>query len=193
MTTAELTLYKGYTIAIDYDSDPSNPREWDNFGTMVCFHKRYMLGDSFKLDMDDYGSWSEVRDHIESELGAMVILPLFLYDHSGLSISVGASRAEHASWDSGQVGFIYCTDGDMVREGIKTLQEAEDLLRNEVKTYDKYLKGDFYTYRITKDETCQACNHTAENFQDSVGGWSEADDAMNEAMQVVDYLSGERI
>ena len=193
MTTAELTLYKGYTIAVDYDSDPSNPREWDNFGTMVCFHKRYMLGDSFKLDMDDYGSWSEVRDHIESELGAMVILPLFLYDHSGLSISVGASRAEHASWDSGQVGFIYCTDGDMVREGIKTLQEAEDLLRNEVKIYDKYLKGDFYTYRITKDETCQACNHTTENFQDSVGGCGEADDAMKEAMQVIDYLSGERI
>ena len=53
MTTAELTLYKGYTIAIDYDSDPSNPREWDNFGTMVCFHRRYALGDSFKLDIDD--------------------------------------------------------------------------------------------------------------------------------------------
>jgi hypothetical protein len=191
MTTAELTLYKGYTIAIDYDSDPDNPRSWDNLGTMVCFHRRYSLGDSFKLDMDDYGSWSEVRDYIESELGAMVILPLYLYDHGGISMSAGSFRgiAPHAGWDSGQVGFIYCTDGDMVRDGVKTLEEAEDILRNEVKIYDKYLRGDFYTYRITKAETCEACNHTSENFEDSVGGWSEADDAMKEAMQVIDYLS----
>jgi hypothetical protein len=77
----------------------------------------------------------------------------------------------------------------MVRDGVKTLEEAEDILRNEVKTYDKYLRCDFYTYRITKEITCEACNHTSENFEDSVGGWSEADDAMSEAMQVIDYLS----
>jgi hypothetical protein len=158
-------------------------------------HGRYALGDSFKIDNQDLGSWAEVQEHIETELGGMVILPLYLYDHSGLSIKVGSYRgiSEHAGWDSGQVGFIYCTDGDMVREGIKTLQEAEDQLRNEVKIYDKYLRGDFYTYRITKEEKCEACNHTTENFQDSVGGWSEAEDAMSEAMQVIDYLSGERI
>jgi hypothetical protein len=195
MTTAELTLYKGYTIAIDYDQDPQNPREWDNFGTMVCMHGRYALGDSFKIDNQDLGSWSEVRDYIESELGGMVILPLYLYDHSGLSMKVGSYRGivEHAGWDSGQVGFIFCTDGDMVREGIKDLDQAEALLRGEVKSYDKYLRGESYTYRITKDEKCEACNHTTENFQDSVGGWEEADDAMKEAMQVIDYLSGERI
>jgi len=30
---------------IMYDPEPVNPREWDNLGTMVCFHKRYNLGD----------------------------------------------------------------------------------------------------------------------------------------------------
>lgn len=41
--------------------------------------------------------------------GDVAILPLYLYDHSMLSISTGcfAGRAHHAEWDSGQVGYIY--------------------------------------------------------------------------------------
>ena len=38
--------YKGYTINIDYDEDPMNPRtDWDNAAVMVCWHRRYNLGD----------------------------------------------------------------------------------------------------------------------------------------------------
>jgi ribulose bisphosphate carboxylase small subunit len=29
--------YKGYTIKVEYDEDPQNPRtDWDSAGTMVC-------------------------------------------------------------------------------------------------------------------------------------------------------------
>lgn len=37
--------YKGYTIEIRQDELAGSPREWDNLGTMVCFHRRYNLGD----------------------------------------------------------------------------------------------------------------------------------------------------
>jgi len=31
-----------YQIEIIHDEFPQNPRiEWDNLGTMVCFHRRY--------------------------------------------------------------------------------------------------------------------------------------------------------
>ena len=45
-----------------------------------------------------------------------LILPLNLYDHSGLSMSVSSfiGRAQHAEWDSGQVGWIYAT-ADSIR------------------------------------------------------------------------------
>lgn len=37
---------KPYTLFVIPDDDPMNPREeYDNFGTMVCFHRRYTLGD----------------------------------------------------------------------------------------------------------------------------------------------------
>lgn len=187
----EQTLYKDYLISIDYDSDPMNPREWDNFGTMVCFHGKYTLGDKHDLQSPDYSSWAEVRDAIEADLGAMVILPLYLYDHSGISMSVGASRGQHAAWDSGQVGFIYCTDGDMVDNGIKDLDQAEALLRGEVEAYNRYLTGQVYTYRIERQSTCDSCQHTSADFVDSCSGWDSADDAMKEAMQVVDYQSAQ--
>jgi hypothetical protein len=183
----EQTLYKDYLISIDYDWDPMNPREWDNFGTMVCFHNKYTLGDQHDIESPKYSSWSEVRDAIEADLGAMVILPLYLYDHGGISMSVGAPRAQHAEWDSGQVGFIYCTDGDMVAEGITDLEHAEALLRGEVAAYNRFLTGQVYTYRIEKSSTCESCNHTSADFIDSCSGWDTVDDAMKEAMQVVDY------
>ena len=47
----ELSLYsklndmKKYELKIVQDTDPESPRTWDNLGTMVCFHKRYELGD----------------------------------------------------------------------------------------------------------------------------------------------------
>lgn len=37
--------YKGYTIKIYHDEDAESPRDWDNLGEMVCFHRRYNLGD----------------------------------------------------------------------------------------------------------------------------------------------------
>lgn len=32
-------------IRIEHDQDAESPREWDNRGTMVCWHGRYKLGD----------------------------------------------------------------------------------------------------------------------------------------------------
>ena len=41
-----LTATRGpYVLVIQPDDDPFNPREDDNFGKMVCFHRRYHLGD----------------------------------------------------------------------------------------------------------------------------------------------------
>lgn len=179
----EQTLYKDFLIRIDSDNDPIDPRTWDNFGTMACFHGKYTLGDKHDLESPDYSSWAEVRDYIEAELGGVVILPLSLYDHSGISMKVGTSR----DWDSGQVGFIYCTDGDMVRDGIKTLDQAEALLRGEVEAYDKYLRGDMYTYFIEKEVTCTYCNHATAEFTDSCSGWDTIEDAIMEAKKVIDY------
>lgn len=50
--------------------------------------------------------------------GDVAIQPLYLYDHSGISISTGSfvGRAPHAEWDSGQVGYIYMEKDKALQE-----------------------------------------------------------------------------
>lgn len=76
-----------------------------------------------------------------------VMLPLYLYDHSGLSMSVGSFSCP---WDSGQVGYIYMTretildnwGGKILTKAIK--QKAIDSMTATVTEYDSYLTGDVY-------------------------------------------------
>jgi hypothetical protein len=158
--------HRGYTIEVCPDPDPMDPRkEFDNLGTMVCFHRRYELGDKLDLRAEDFRGWDEVEEHLRKSLGAGIVLPLYLYDHGGLRMKVGSFQGHlpqgHAEFDSGQVGFIYIT-ADKIREEFgdsKSLEEVADYLRSEVDLYDDFLSGSVYDYRILdpNGEEVDAC------------------------------------
>ncbi|KJS43145.1 MAG: hypothetical protein VR71_11860 [Roseovarius sp. BRH_c41] len=156
--------YSGHTIKIFHDPDPESPREWSNLGTLICWHRRYRLGDSHLFespeaflrdlagvsDQSDL-SMDQLRERAERKA---IILPVFLYDHSGLAMN---TIAFHCPWDSGQVGYVYVTFEAVrtefrVKRGTKTLREkVEDILRAEIVSYDAYLAGRVYGYVIKRD------------------------------------------
>lgn len=152
----------GLTVTINTDDDPANPRsEWDNVGKMVCSHRSYTLGDE-QFYSDDYDGWEDLRQHLIDDEDAAIILPLALYDHSGITMYIpgDGSYHQHEAWDSGLVGFIYCTQEQIDKEWDGDKEKAENYLRGEVKTYDQYLTGDVYGYTITnpKDgEEIESC------------------------------------
>jgi hypothetical protein len=80
------------------------------------------------------------------------MLPLHLYDHSGITMSTSGFSCP---WDSGQVGWIYMPWMTAVREWSGTDEEirakALDCLKAEVKEYDQFLTGDVWGY-VIKDE-----------------------------------------
>lgn len=176
----------GYTLNIEQDHDPMNPRtEYDNVGKMVCWHTRYNLGDEQpKCDPDEYLFQMMydrefdlhrklVPENIKKECLEVyvnkhfVILPLYLYDHGDLSISVGSYGCP---WDSGKVGFIY-----VGRES----REYDDLaagLTAEVEVYDQYLQGDVWGYTI---------ENPAGDVIYSCWGFYGFDDCKSEAMHVL--------
>ena len=195
------------------DEDPINPRtEYNNVGTMVCWHRNYNLGDDSRRDsaeeflqelaitfepgLEDKIYWwnndgyereearirkqypdakhwevtytddgkkvrsmsSMVGEITEERINKLVraaiekhyvMLPLYLYDHGGLSISTGAFSCP---WDSGLVGWIYADRDTMLREwggSSKRLtkqikDKARKCLVGEVENYDQYLRGDVY-------------------------------------------------
>lgn len=154
------------TLTIEPDENPTNPRaDFDNFGVMVCNHKRYHLGDNEpKIDFSDFNSWDEIHDHLRKKHGAHIILPLYLYDHSGITMRTNPFGCP---WDSGQVGFIYATRQKILEEApgkpkyitkkIRAL--AEKFLKSEVETYDQYLTGDVWGHVIkdADEEIIESC------------------------------------
>lgn len=132
------------TVRIMQDSNPESPRECSNLGTMVCWHRRYDLGDG-KPACDS----SEFNPNEHA-----VCLPLYLYDHSGITIRTGPFSCP---WDSGQVGWIYCDRATILKEySRKRLTKAllariASYLESEVTTYDQYLTGDVYGFIVEQD------------------------------------------
>jgi len=181
----ESVEHNNLIIEVLPDFDPQNPREWDNLGTMLCWHKRYNLGDSNTgIDFDDYDSAEELFKYLKSI--STVVLPLFLYDHSGISMSTTTyiGKAHHAGWDSGLVGYIYITKDDLHREGLDENADLEAILVNEVEIYDRYLRGEVYGYQVIKPVTCDCCGHTEREVVDSCWGYESVEEALNAGKEV---------
>ena len=171
-----IVTYKGYKIEIEQDTDPDSPRSWSNLGTMVCTHKRYDLPNEANFPFDDHESWDEAEEAIRTREDIAIILPLRLYDHSGISmyISGDGGYRQHEAWDSGQVGFIYVSKETLKKEyevkriSKKILAKTEKILRGEVKMYDQYLMGDIWRYE-TDEDSCGAFYGYDECLEDAKG------------------------
>jgi len=180
METIETKTIGKYEIEIIPDESPESPREWDNLGTMVCFHNRYNLGDEGHGFADVY-DFNEFWKSNKKNIG--VILPLYLYDHSGITMS---TERFSCPWDSGQIGWIFIskekmrTEYSYKRVSKKLKSRVAGYLRGEVKVYDQYLTGDVYGYRITDTETDEEV--------DSCWGFYGSDVCMNEAEGMVNSI-----
>lgn len=175
MDAIETIDYKGFTIEIHLEEQSESPRKWDNLGAMICFHKRYNLGDEHNL---------EVEDLLEEVESAAVALPLYLYDHSGISMSTNRNYPFNCPWDSGQVGYIYVTKEDVLKEynwqrlTKKRIKQIEDYLRGEVEIYDQYIRGEVYGY-VVEDKD--------EEHVDSCWGYYDKEYMVQQAKDNIDY------
>ncbi len=137
------TKLNGYTLKIIPDENPLNPRtDCDHLGIMLCWHRRYSLGDSHPYDTpQDFAESAAAKD-------MFVCLPVYLLDHSGLYVSVNDFND---SWDSGQLGFIYCTKQD-AQKWFNNTDVTEDEIKKEltaeVEEYNDYLNGAWYGFLI---------------------------------------------
>lgn len=163
-------------LVICNDCDENdNPRSWDNVGRMLCWHRRYNLGDQ----PNEFSTPQDFLDFIKERNNKNdVVLPLFLLDHSGLSMRCQSNfnDCDPGGWDSGQVGFIWVSAEKIRAEWkVRSIQKSrlrfvEDVLKNEVKIYDQFLRGEVYNYYCGRIEACNLGDkHYIE--EDSCGGF----------------------
>lgn len=177
------------SFEIVQDEDPQSPRENDNLGTMYCSHTRYNLGDTdggAKLiellssanltdqDREALDNASGLKYSSDRKTVALLletydvafVKPLYLYDHSGISISTGSFNDP---WDSGQVGLIFLSKEKAKEEGIfgdetwRTQYHAGksdeeiigSMLEAEVSEYNDYLTDNVWGYKVSIDGSVQ--------------------------------------
>lgn len=87
------------------------------------------------------------------QMDGMVILPLYLYDHSGITMNTCGFSCP---WDSGQVGWIYADKAMIEQEHGKItpeiLEKVRQTLEAEVKEYDYYLTNQCYGFQLFKED-----------------------------------------
>lgn len=156
-------------LRIEQDIYPTNPREdHTQFATMFCAHRRYDLGDRQTQNVADIEAFEEECDWT---------LPLYLYDHSGITMSTGPFSCP---WDSGRVGTIGITREQLAETGLEVNEEnALTVMRQEVEEYDQYLRGDIWYYVIEDDDG---------NVLDSLSDMYGYDYAEEEGKRMLEYL-----
>lgn len=146
--------YKGMTIRICYAMNAESPREWDNVGTIYSNHRDYNP-DGHKIDEIE----NEDGELVSEELDRRFIwLPVYYYEHSGLTVSTKRDYPYNDGWDSGLFGII-AVEKAMVRNdwGWKaiTKERREQILRSlegEIEIFDSYCRGEVYGFDIENEE-----------------------------------------
>lgn len=153
----EVIERNGRIAKIFNDEDPMSPMEWDNAGHIVCFHRNYNLGDK----NHGFSSPEDFIDYLKTKEGKeAIVLPVYAYEHGNITIKTGPFSCP---WDSGQIGWIYCTKQEAKKEwginldgkdpnrgkGTRNYRKAcEKYLKARINEYDQYLTGDVYGYII---------------------------------------------
>ena len=153
-------------LVIEQDEFTEDPRSWDNLGTMLCCHRDYRLGDcNTNRETEEqlakicrkYGKSDEEIDEMTFAEEIQFILeqddicglPLWLYDHSGISIST----RRQCPWDSSFVGLIFVEkDSYLAQMGLKEdiywKVRAEKTLESEIEIYSDFLEGNVYQWTL---------------------------------------------
>ena len=168
------TLPSGFRVVVELDSYPESPRDWDNLGKVVLVDRcRYTFG-------DEVASNEELREiGLDDEL---LKLPIYLYDHSGITINTSGFSCP---WDSGMVGMIYMTKQTAIENwGKKILtkqvrDKAYACLRAEIECLDQYITGSVYGYRVFDPQ--------GDELDSCWGFYGAAADCLNEGKSVAQH------
>lgn len=182
-----IETYRGMEIKAMQDLNPEDPRECDGFGNMICFHKRYQLGDEHNMTVEEAKEGTRREDTIAR--------PIYMLDHSGITIGTSPFGCP---WDSGQVGWIYATHDEIKRDlGVSEITPGIEaqvvrMLESIIKEYDYFVRGDIWLVWVEDED--------GDELDVPFGSWScpvanvgpVGEDALAEARHWIDWELRER-
>lgn len=172
------TFQDGRKLELHHDESPENPRQMDNMGVLALFHNRYDIGDEgHGLDPKHFDGWNAMGEHIVKELGGSIVLPVRMYDHSGIGFAMGEEAERYpfnCPWDSMQVGFMFVTTEKLIKEYGDDSADSKDkairCMQAELEVYNQYHAGDVCGF-ILRDKPCEHCDGEGEVVDSCWGFW----------------------
>ncbi|MCG9575476.1 hypothetical protein L1D14_04415 [Vibrio tubiashii] len=175
--TVEIGNYSIQVEASQFFQD-SNPRQDENLSMMAFSHRRYTLGDTgvtetlesvlddvlqrYDVDASEYdGCGYSLDERVQNKMRLLpaehinhvLIMPVYMYDHSGITISLSPFSC---SFDSSIIGWVFTTPEHLNGFGHtfkdfscqSDREKVAQWIESDIKTYDAYLKGDVYEFTI---------------------------------------------
>lgn len=192
------TVYKkregNIELRIYPDYDCESPRAWDNVGAFWAdgMHRRYNFHEETASDvlarlmlafpvtdeiMEATGYEWEGIDYLkhyqaisDQHIEDYAVLPVYMYEHSGLSFSTAGFTCQ---WDSGTIGWIICDRErwEAVYGSDWDIGRVEERLRDEVETLDNYHVYGNYYFELIEYTDCKYCGNEEEDILESCGGF----------------------
>lgn len=142
-------------IIVQQDYNAENPRDWGNLCTIVSVHGNWDISDKgHSMSREEMEEWlSSAKKEVEK--GELHMRPVYMYDHSGQTISLEDFKDP---WDSGVCAIIYMEKATAL-EANSTLtddnwkQYANKCMQDEIEVYNDYISGDVHYIRVEKANT----------------------------------------
>lgn len=186
-------------IKIYKDLWSDSPRDWDNLGTIIGYHRSYDLSDIDFPQAGDYGSlYADFKEYLKSQsltIEDIIYTPVYMYDHSGISLS---STPFSCRWDSGHYGYHFVTKSKVrSKYGVKNISPKLrttilQILDNELNIYNDYINGNCYEFRIYANDTDDCCIDQCGGFIGSLDNVKlsiaeHIDPSLYDQLQAIDY------
>lgn len=185
-----------------YDQDATNPREWDNLGTiLIAPNKSHWVASpdgvvdtSIPLGNNPYEHWENLRrEQLNFKKSDIAIAyPITKYEHDAISLSLGYK----SGWEYGVVGFIYVTkEQARKRYGVNRItksiiERAETCLQSELDTLADWLNGVFYGWQIKEYAlTDDGLDWEEVGILDGCGGYLDKEQALDDMKDILNHLT----
>lgn len=141
ITSANVIVPPSKTYTCRFDDCPQDPRFDDYPFIFFAAHKRYSLGHEGAVD-----------PRTLNEKDILLSLPVYIYDHGGITINTTGFSCRY---DSRQVGIIYMTKESFEKSGWEEFDNDEaafDAMRAFIKDVDHIIQNDCWYINSTNEE-----------------------------------------
>jgi len=157
-------------LEIVTDESCESPREWDNLTIIVTIKNNHHTMGDFQVNNSE-----ELREMLKGHK-AKYAMPLYVYEHSGISLKCFEDKVGYPyndQWDAGCIGMVYTTKKLLKDNGLDKYPEDKviEQMKTEIETYSQWCNGECYGFRLTELSKCDKCEQSNDKEIDSCYGF----------------------